>query len=96
VECIADTLVLIAGSERLLAVIREKSVDTILKEDKILTRLGWFRDADGTMPWRVELVEEDQVQTRPIRLGSGYTPVLDGSEEDDADDVSGPAVSVPN
>jgi hypothetical protein len=37
VECIADVLVLIAGSERLLAVIREKRFETILEEDKILT-----------------------------------------------------------
>jgi hypothetical protein len=90
VECIADMLVLIAGSERLLAVIREKSVDTILKEDKILTRLGWFRDADGTMRWRIELVEEEQVHMQPIRLGPEYMPVPDSSEQEDADTVSGP------
>jgi hypothetical protein len=81
VECIADVLVLIAGSERLLAVIREKGVDAILKEDNILTRLGWFRDADGTMRWRIELVEKEQMQMQPIRLGPGYTPLPDGDEE---------------
>jgi hypothetical protein len=80
VECIADRLVLIAGSERLLAVIREKGINTILKEDKILTRLGWFRDEDGMMRWRVELVEGEQVKIRPIRLGPQYTPVPDGSD----------------
>jgi hypothetical protein len=88
VECIADMLVLIAGSERLLAVIREKGIDTILKEDKILTRLGWFRDADGTMRWRIELVEKEQMQMQPIRLGPGYTPLPDGNEECNADAVS--------
>jgi hypothetical protein len=46
IECIADVLVLIAGSGRLLAIIEEKCVYTILREDKILTRLGWFRDPD--------------------------------------------------
>jgi hypothetical protein len=96
VECIADMLVLIPGSERLLAVIREKSVDAILKEDKILTRLGWFRDADGTMRWRLELVEEEQVHIQPIRLGPGYMPVPESSEQEDAVAVSGPDVSVPN
>jgi hypothetical protein len=48
------------------------------------------------MRWRIELVEEEQVQMRPIRLGPGYTPVPDGSEEDDADAVSGLDASVPN
>lgn len=75
VECIADVLVLIAGSERLLAVINEKGIDTILKEDKILTRLGWFRDPDGMMRWKIELVENEQVEIRPIPLGSSYMPV---------------------
>ncbi|KAI2481643.1 hypothetical protein Ptr902_07438 [Pyrenophora tritici-repentis] len=55
VECIADVLVLIAGSERLLAVIREKGMDTIIKEDKVLTQIGWFRDEDGTIRWRIDL-----------------------------------------
>jgi hypothetical protein len=85
VECIADVLVLIAGSERLLQVIREKDIDTILKEDKILTRLGWFRDADGTMRWRIEIVEEDKMQMQAIRLGPGYAPLSNGNEEDGAD-----------
>jgi hypothetical protein len=87
VECIADVLVLIAGNERLLAVIREKVIDAILKEDKILTRLGWFRDADGTMRWRIELVEKEQMRMQPIRLGSGYTHLPDGNEEYNADRV---------
>jgi hypothetical protein len=42
VDCIANTLVLITSSKRLLTVIIEKSVDTILKKDKILTRLDSF------------------------------------------------------
>ena len=82
VECIADVLVLVASSERLLAEIRQKGMDAILREDKILTRLGWFRDPDGTMRWRIDLVEEKQVQMQPIRLGPGDTPALnDNSEE---------------
>jgi hypothetical protein len=76
VECIADVLVLIAGSERLLAVVKEKGIDTILKENKILTRLGWFRDHDGMMRWRIELVENEQ-QMQLIPLGSSYAPVAE-------------------
>jgi hypothetical protein len=75
VECIADILVLIAGSERLLAVIKDKGIDTILRENKILTRLGWFRDPDGTLRWRIDLVENERVQMRLISLGSSYAPV---------------------
>jgi hypothetical protein len=97
IECIADVLVLIAGSERLLEVIREKGFDAIVKEDKLLTRMGWFRDPDGTMRWRIDVVEEKQVQMEPIRLGPGYTPVPNGNDEGDGDAVSiasGPRLSV--
>ena len=95
IECIADVLVLIAGSERLLEVIREKGYDAIVKEDKMLTRMGWFRDVDGTMRWRIDLVEEKQVKVQPIRLGPGYVPVMDGDEERDVDAVSDRSVSPP-
>jgi hypothetical protein len=93
IECIADVLVLIAGSERLLEVIREKGFDAIVKEDKILTRMGWFRDVDGTMRWRIDLVEEKQVQMQPIRLGPGYAPVTDRNGERDVDAVSDASVT---
>jgi hypothetical protein len=96
IECIADMLVLIAGSERLLEVIREKGFDAIVKEDKILTRMGWFRDSDGTMRWRIDLVEEDQVQMQPIRLGDGDTPVSDGNEQSEVDVVSDRSTPLPD
>ncbi|KAH7076885.1 hypothetical protein BKA63DRAFT_411342 [Paraphoma chrysanthemicola] len=83
IECIADVLVLIAGSDKLLAVIKEKGIDTILKEDKLLTRLGWFRDPDGTMRWRIELVEEKEKTTQPIRLGPHYSHVPNNSADED-------------
>jgi hypothetical protein len=57
VECIADVLVVIAGSERLLAVVKEEGIDTVIEEDMILTRLGWFKDPNGSMRWRIELIE---------------------------------------
>lgn len=96
VECIADVLVLIAGSERLLAVIREKGIDTIISEDKIRTRIGWFRDPDGTMRWRIDLVEDKDVQMQPIRLGSGYAPVSDDNREGSVDPVTNPSGSMPS
>jgi hypothetical protein len=79
IECIADVLVLIAGSERLLAVVEEKGIDTILEEDNIFTRLGWFRDSDGMPRWRIELVKDTQTQAQPIRLGAGYERVPESS-----------------
>ena len=47
VECIAYVLVLIAGSNQLLALVHEKGIDAIIKEDKIHTWLGWFEDGEG-------------------------------------------------
>jgi hypothetical protein len=87
VECIADVLVLIAGSERLLAVIKEKGIDTILRDNNILTRLGWFRDPDGTMRWRIELVENERVQMQLISLGSSYAL---GPDDEDVQEGSAP------
>ena len=91
IECVADVLVLVAGSERLLQVIQEEGVDAMVKDDDILTRLGWFRDPDGTMRWRIELVEGQEEQTRPISLDTAYAPVPRG--EDDLDIA--PAVGRP-
>lgn len=75
IECIADVLVLVAGSERLLQVIQERGVDTIIEDDSVLTRLGWFRDHDGTMRWRIELVEEGEGRTRLSSQSTAYAPV---------------------
>jgi hypothetical protein len=44
------------------------------------------------MRWRVELVEEKQVQMQPIQLGPATTPVPDGSDEDDTGALSDPGV----
>ncbi|KAF1960031.1 hypothetical protein CC80DRAFT_590362 [Byssothecium circinans] len=60
VECIADVLVLVAGSEKLLALVREKGVDGLKGQD-IKTRLGPFRDAEGKMRWGIEVVEDGEV-----------------------------------
>lgn len=94
VECIADLLVLIAGSERLLAAIQEKGIDTIIEEDRIFTRLGWFRDPDGTMRWRIELVDDVQAQAQPIRLSAKYTPVS-GDDEDGTDNPASSSTTPP-
>ncbi|CAI6338340.1 unnamed protein product [Periconia digitata] len=60
IECVADVLVLVAGSERLLALVRDKGVDG-LKGQNVSTRLGWFRDVDGRMRWGIEVVEDGEI-----------------------------------
>lgn len=87
IECIADVLGLIAGSARLLAAMSEKGIDRFLKEDETLTRFGWFRDHDGTMRWRIDLVDDKQVHMQPIHLGTGYASVPDGNEDVDDHDI---------
>lgn len=75
IECVADVLVLIASSERLLHTVQEKGVDAIVKDDAMLTRMCWHRDTDGTMRWRIELVEERVGQAQPRSLSTAYAPV---------------------
>ncbi|KAH3984651.1 hypothetical protein HBH98_160680 [Parastagonospora nodorum] len=89
VECIADVLVLIAGSDRLIAAINDRDANAMLKDSKIRTRLGWFRDPDGTMRWRIDLVDDEDVRKRPIRLGEEYIPVSGGNGRPEAHDVHG-------
>jgi hypothetical protein len=60
VETIADVLVLVAGSERLLAAVEKYGVEGLLNSD-IKTRLGWFRTRDGKMRWGIEIVEEGEI-----------------------------------
>jgi hypothetical protein len=66
VECIADVIVLIAGSERLLALVQEKGIEAIVKEDKIHTQLSWFEDADGKQRWGIELAESSDAEAEVL------------------------------
>lgn len=55
VELIADVVVLIAGSDNFLELVRERGVS--LKKDKsTMTKLGWFKGRDGEVRWGVEVV----------------------------------------
>lgn len=60
VDSIADVLVLVAGSERLLAAVEKYGVEGMVNS-KFKTRLGWFRTDDGLMRWGIEIVEEGDV-----------------------------------
>lgn len=60
VETIADVLVLVAGSERLLAAVNKYGAEGLLNSN-VKTRLGWFRTDDGRMRWGIEIVEDGEV-----------------------------------
>lgn len=55
VELLADVLVLVAGSENLLALVQEKGVE-LKRDGEIKTKLGWFKGSDGEVRWGVEVV----------------------------------------
>lgn len=59
VESIADVLVLIAGSSKLLKLVRERGVEKLKSDRDIYTRLGWFTGEDGRRRWGIEVVERD-------------------------------------
>lgn len=62
IECIADILVLVCGSDKLLGLLRERGVNGLEKDgDHIMTKLGWFEGADGELRWGIEIVEPDKV-----------------------------------
>ncbi|KAI4944894.1 hypothetical protein J4E91_008238 [Alternaria rosae] len=61
VECLADVLAMVAGSEGLISLIEEQGVDGFAKSGR-LTKLGWFKDASGHVRWGVELVDAEGVE----------------------------------
>ncbi|KAK0663162.1 hypothetical protein DIS24_g1204 [Lasiodiplodia hormozganensis] len=60
IECLGDVLVLVAHSDRLLQLVRERGPDSLEKERDIKTKLGWFEDSNGEQRWGIEVVEEDE------------------------------------
>ena len=61
VECLADMLSLIAGSDELLAHVEGKS-DNELSQSGIRTRLGWFKDRLGVVRWGIEVESAEWVE----------------------------------
>ena len=58
IECIADVLVLIAGSERLLKLARQGGLEKGKASDDVVLKLGWFKTKAGEKRWGIELVED--------------------------------------
>jgi hypothetical protein len=60
VECLADVLLLVAGSDELLKIVHE-GVDRP-ENSAVSTQLGWFKDRRGTVRWGVEVVSAEGVE----------------------------------
>ncbi|KAF2424497.1 hypothetical protein EJ08DRAFT_595123 [Tothia fuscella] len=58
VECMADLFVLVAGSENLLRLLRERGIESLCQDKQLLTKLGWFKDYKGEVMWGIEVFED--------------------------------------
>jgi hypothetical protein len=61
VECLADVLFMVAGSDSLLRLMHERGVEGLKKSD-VITRLGWFRDRRGIVRWGIEIVDAEGLE----------------------------------
>ncbi|KAI0843591.1 hypothetical protein F5Y06DRAFT_7055 [Hypoxylon sp. FL0890] len=59
IDSIADVAVLMAGSEKLLNLAREKSMKDMKNDHATKARLGWFTGADGAQRWGIELLGDE-------------------------------------
>jgi hypothetical protein len=58
VECLADVLSMVAGSDELVTMSRELGVEG-MKRCGAQAKLGWFRDRRGVVRWGVEIADGD-------------------------------------
>ncbi|KAF2998237.1 hypothetical protein E8E13_005769 [Curvularia kusanoi] len=61
IECLADVLTLIQGSDGLLWFAERHDIKT-LQESGMSTKLGWFKDRTGKVRWGVELVDAPGIE----------------------------------
>jgi hypothetical protein len=71
-ECLADVLAMVAGSDELVRLVDEIGVKGMQKAG-IKARLGWFRDKRGTVRWCIDVVD-------------GNMEWVDGPEEETSDE----------
>ncbi|KAF2728918.1 hypothetical protein EJ04DRAFT_556442 [Polyplosphaeria fusca] len=55
VNCLADVMLLLVGSERFLQLIQERGIE----DRNVLIRLGWFKTEEGDVRWGIELMEDN-------------------------------------
>jgi hypothetical protein len=56
VECLADELRLIAGSDNFMQLVHTQSIQA-MKKSGVQTSLGWFKDGKGIIRWGIEVVD---------------------------------------
>jgi hypothetical protein len=56
VECLADTLMMVAGSDEFVDLVHEGGIE----KSGVRTRLGWFKDKRGEDRWGIEVVDDDR------------------------------------
>jgi len=61
VECLADVLAMVAGSDGLIELIQKNGIENLEKSDA-RTKLGWFKDRRGAVRWGVELEDAERVE----------------------------------
>jgi hypothetical protein len=57
VDCMADIMLLIAGSDHLLALVKERGIEALREDENLLVRLGWFRSENGQLRWGIEVLD---------------------------------------
>lgn len=58
VERVADVLLMVVGSDKLLRLLKERGKKQ-LAEEGVMTKLGWFEDRDGQLRWGIEVVGDE-------------------------------------
>tara|TARA_R110002003_G_scaffold68_14_gene6178 strand:+ start:13859 stop:14128 length:270 start_codon:yes stop_codon:yes gene_type:complete len=58
VECLADVLLMVAGSDEVVTLVHERGVEG-MKKSGVMTKSGWFRDSGGVVRWGIEVVGGD-------------------------------------
>jgi hypothetical protein len=56
IECVADVMILVAGSKEFLQVAKNRTIEELdIDKESCLTKLGWFLDCHGEDRWGVEI-----------------------------------------
>ncbi|GME59599.1 uncharacterized protein LTHEOB_4547 [Neofusicoccum parvum] len=66
IECVGDVLVLIAGSEKLLQLVRERGTEGLREDRNIKTKLGWFENSHGESRGGIEIVNLEAGTDRSV------------------------------
>ncbi|KAF2026691.1 hypothetical protein EK21DRAFT_103043 [Setomelanomma holmii] len=86
IECLADVLVMVPGSDELLSMVHEKGVEG-METSGVKTRLGWFRDRRGLVRWGIKVIggdvewvdgpdEEEERNGEAVTKGHGWKNVF--------------------